>query len=478
MMSTAIGHAGRRLALSLAVVVAASAAAGGSASARTAGAVVRYTSQTNGYSLLLPTGWVRLRGVRWTPAGPPADLTIMTPDRQAALGIMVTPTGRTTYSRAELQGIALRLLYQEDNVLSSTSVQTKRLVINGVPYETASAYLVSGLPTMATFLSIGVAQRNHRLFAVAGLVYIQLYTLQQGGPSEPTATPDGGFGQPIRAGARPLAVAAPTAVVAPVVAAPAARPWHRPADAPAPPPTSQWRGNRCPSGDDAGLAIADRNCAWRAENAVLQAVASTLTLSVRAPADRLPAATVGVDGFVRYADRAHGYAVSYPAQWAPISVPGTSGAVRSPDQNAAATVGVQSINASSLAQSDLQSVAAAQIAQVGSALGNISYRTTSVNGILYLVAFAPGVGISTANGGLGQAQVGVVVAAYRHRLYSVRGVALTVSSTDATPVLYPYFSPFTPFARGYQNVTDTHGQEAGLALQTALSLVVDPNAGG
>ncbi len=43
--------------------------------------------------------------------------------------------------------------------------------------------------------------------------------------------------------------------------------------------------------------------------------------------------------------------------------------------------------------------------------------------------------------------------------------------------LYPYFNPFTPFARAYQTVTDTHGQEAGLALQTALSLVVDPNAG-
>lgn len=233
--------------------------------------------------------------------------------------------------------------------------------------------------------------------------------------------------------------------------------------------------DRCPSPDDAGLAVADKNCAWGAEYTALHAAVATLTIAAGAPADALPAATVGVDGFARAVDPARGYAVAYPAQWTPISVPGTTGAARSPDGNVQVAVGVQSIRTPSLGQADLHAVASSEIGQVGDALGNISYTTARVNGILYLAAFAPGVSISTAGGGLGQARVSVAVAADHHRLYSTRGIALMVSSTDATRVLYPYFDPFTAFARAYQTSTDTHLQEADLALQTTLSLVVDPH---
>jgi len=447
--------------------------------ARMTDALVRYTSQTNGYSLLLPAHWVRVPGVRWTPAGPLADLTIMTPDHQAALGVMVTPTGRTTYSRAELQGIAVRLLYQEDSILPSTSITTKRVVVNGVPYDTAYAYLVSGLPDMATFASVAVTQRNRRLYAVVALAYVQLYTLPLGGTGgAPTSTPEAGGGQSAPAGIHPAPAAVPTVPttlgVAPAAAAPAVHTQDRPRDRPvAPPSPRQWRGNRCPSSSDAGLAIADKNCAWEAEYNTLHAAASSLIIAAHAPADALPAASVGVDGFTRYVDPVRGYAVAYPAQWTPGTVSGAAAAARSSDGNVLVTVGVQSIGASSLGRSDLQSIAATEIGQVGNALGNISYTTATVNGILYLVAFAPGVSISTAGGGLGQARVSVAVAANHHRLYSTRGIALMVSSTDATPALSPYFDPFTPFARAYQTSTDTHLQEAGLALQTTLSLVVD-----
>ncbi len=444
-------------------------------------ALVRYTSRADGYSLLLPAHWVRVPGVRWTPAGPPADLTLMTPDRQAALGIMMTPTGRTTYTRAERQGIAVRLLYQEDDILPSTTVRTQTLTVNGVSYDTASAYLTSGLPDMSTFASVAVTQRNRRLYAVVALVYIQLYTLPRGGPEQnPTETPAAGRGTAAHAAGYPAVVAAPTAAAA--AAAVAARPGTRsedrlqgyPVAAPVPPSSGQWRGNRCPSSSDAGLAIADKNCAWEAEYNALHAAAATLTIAAHAPADALPAARVGVDGFARSVDPSRGYMVAYPAQWTPVSVPSTDAAARSPDGNVLVAVGVQSIGTPSLGQGDLRSVAAAEIGQVGNALGNISYTTATVNGILYLVAFAPGVSLSTPGGGLGQARVSVAVAADHHRLYSTRGIALMVSSTDATPVLSPYFDPFTAFARAYQTSTDTHLQEAGLALQTTLSLIVDP----
>ena len=88
----------------------------GVAATRAASGLVRYTSAAYGYTVLVPSSWARLYHLPWTPAGPPADLTVMTPDHQAALGIIVAPTGSRRYSDVEFQGVALRLLYQENGV--------------------------------------------------------------------------------------------------------------------------------------------------------------------------------------------------------------------------------------------------------------------------------------------------------------------------------------------------------------------------
>ncbi len=84
--------------------------------------------------------------------------------------------------------------------------------------------------------------------------------------------------------------------------------------------------------------------------------------------------------------------------------------------------------------------------------------------------------MTTAGGGLGQARIVVVAAAYRHRLYTTTGIGLTVlgAGEDTTRILYPYFSPFSTLARRYQSTLDTHAQEADLALRAALTLFVDP----
>jgi hypothetical protein len=70
----------------------------------------------------------------------------------------------------------------------------------------------------------------------------------------------------------------------------------------------------------------------------------------------------------------------------------------------------------------------------------------------------------------------VLVASYRHRVYIVRGSAITVRGMAfnfGVPV-YPFFSTFTGLARRYATSTDSVRIEAGLATQAAVSLFVDP----
>jgi hypothetical protein len=446
----------------------------------------RYTSTAYGYSLLIPASWVRIPNVHWTPLGVPADVTVMTPDHQAALGVLVAPTGNTTYTDDELLSVATHLLYQENDVPPQTAIQTKRSIVNTVAYETAAVYRVSGSPSMLTSSSVAVAQRHHRLYAIATVAYYEIATLPPPGSDAVTPTPTqdtGGIGQApphLMPAAVPTLVPGPGAVrlvgsvgsIRPDGAAP-----YLAAAPPAPLPSDHLRGNPCPVPTDGGLVVIDKNCAYLAERQVLQSMQSSFTIDPHGADDPRPAATVGLDGFVRVTDAALGFTVAVPAQWATLSLQGTALAVRSPDQNALDVVQVQTGQVASPTQDELQADARAEIAEIGNALASsITYRSAQINGSRVVLAFTPLVSISKPNFNLASARATVIVAAYNHRIYSVLGATvMSQTAGDSTPVIYPFFSPFTDLARGYQVKLDTHYQDAGLASQTVLSLVLDPH---
>jgi len=485
-MTLSVPKVGRVLLQAALLLGAITTAVPGRVQARTTGATSRYTSTAYGYALRTPASWERISGVRWTPAGPPADLTVMTPDHQAAFGVIVTPTGDRVYSGPELRDVALRLLAQENQISPLVKIQTQRVVVNGVAYQAAGGYLISGSPLMASVAAVAVTQRHHRLYAIANLAYLQVYTAPPAGPGfSPTDTPVGGNAEPARPALPALPAAVSTVVAARADAAAGSAqgqgrqiPRQRPSDPPAPLPTDRLRGNRCRTSQDAGLAVVDRNCAFNADRQALVTMFSTFTIDPAAADDRRPAAAVGVDGFRSVSDPARGYRIAYPAQWARVPAPGTLAFARSADQNAGVGVTIAPIDAASLSEADLSAAADHQLATVATYPGALVHQTVHAGGATYVVAFASGAGVTTPGGGLGQARVVVVATASRHRLYTTTGIGLTVlgAGEDATPILYPYFAPFSTLARWYQSIPDTHAQEAGLAFQAALTLVVDPRA--
>ena len=456
-----------------------------------ASGVNRYTSTAYGYALLIPSSLVRIPAVHWTPAGPPADLTVLTPDHQAALGVLVVPTGKTSYSDDQLQAVAIRLLYQENLILSGTPMQAQRVVINNVPFEMVSVYRVSGSPTMGTISTVAVAQQHHRLYAIATVVYNKIASLPPPGAYTPTPTPTGAAGLGLAPNQmRPAAVATvvPAAGMVRIAGSvgprglagavhPAGMQRIPVAAPPTPLPTDHLRGNKCPALADAGLIVIDKNCAYPAERQIVQSMQASFMINPHAPDDRRPAATIGLDGFAIYTDPSEGFTVAVPAQWTLLSLQGTLLAVRSPDQNALDVVQVQTTSNAAPSQDDLQSVASADIAEVGTSLpSSITYRATHINGALVVLATTPLVRINKANFNLASARASVMVAAYRHRIYSVLGATvMTQTGGDSTPVIYPFFGAFTDLARFYQVVLDTHLQEDGLASQAVLSLVIDPH---
>jgi len=465
----------------------------GVAAVRAASGLARYTSAAYGYTLLIPTSWARIPGVRWTPAGPPADLTLMTPDHQAALGVIVAPAGSRRYSNAELQSVALRLLYQENGVVPTTPVQQQRIVVNGVTFQTAAAPSFSGSGytySSATSISVWVTQRYNRLYAIAGLVYFQQAAPPPPGSSnEPTPTPASGNG------AAPdvwhssqhnsqVSAAAPAPLPTTGPATTARRPAQGLADPPAPLPTDRLRGNPCPSSGDGGFIIRDKNCAAGLEHRLLTAMASSFSFTRQAAADRHPAAQVGVDGFAVASDAALGVRLEYPAQWKAVSAPHANAGLQSADRNVLVTLAVQRTDAETVGMSDLQSLADSQISQVVNGppptfRGQVSYQTMRVNGILYLRALAPNAQISSPSAGALQAAVSVTVASYHHRVYSLRAFTLTylgsLDANSAPPAVYPYFTPFTTLARLTQSTADLLLQQSNLAVQTTLSLFIDPH---
>jgi len=457
----------------------------GLARAQSLGGVARYTSAAYGYTLLAPASWARVPGVRWTPAGPRADLTLMPPDHQAALGVIVTPTGSRRYSDAELRSVALRLLYQENYVIPTIHIQQQRVVINGVAFQTVASASFSGAGytySSSTFIRVWVTQRYNRLYAIAGLVY-----LLQGAPPPPpnglvpTPTPEGGLGLAPGArrgsqdsGAAPAPVPLPTA--GPV--ATTHRVAQSPTDPPAPLPTDHPRGNRCPSAGDGSLIIRDKNCAAGLEQQLLTSMAGSFSFTPRASTDRRPAAEVGVDGFATATDSGLGLRLEYPTQWSTVSVPNTNVALQSDDQTVLVTLQTQRTDAEILRESDLQSVANAAITQVSNGPPP-SYQTLRVNGVLYVQAFTPVTTIKASNGGLTAqlAQVSLTVASYHHRLYGLRAISVRLpdlATETRAPGIYPYFSPFTTLARLTQSAWDLQQQGGNLAVQTTLSLYIDP----
>jgi len=187
-------------------------------------------------------------------------------------------------------------------------------------------------------------------------------------------------------------------------------------------------------------------------------------------------AEVGVDGFATATDPALGVRLEYPTQWTAVSVPNTNAGLQSADQTVLVTLQAQRTDAETLGPSDLQSVANAQIAQVSNGLPPSSYQTMRINGVLYLRAFIPSTITRVGNGMIGQ--VSVTVASYRHRLYSLRAIALNSTGGSvgfSAPDVYPYFSPFTTLARLTHNTGGLQSQEGNLAAQTTLSLFIDPH---
>jgi len=433
-----------------------------------------YRSAAYGYSLLVPTTWVRVPDVRWTPAGPPADVTFMPPDHQAALSVLVSPTGSRTYTDADLQGVARRLLYQENEVVNSTTVHAARQVIGNATYETASIERASGQPLMLTVTYVAVTQQHHRLYALAGVVYQLVASFPPPGSGDtsptPTPTPEGGISG--NAAQRGASIALPAATPASGESL-AGRMSSDPADPPPPLPTDHLRGDPCPAGSDRALVVHDKNCAAPAERQFLASVLESFAIDPHAPNDSRPAASVGIDGYTLFTDQALGFTVAFPGQWAPIPLQGTVRAVRSPDQDALDLVAVETSPVADPSEADLQAIAANAVAGVGTTTpGAISYQASSGNGVRAVTADALLVVIHRSNFAQDYARVGVVVAAYHGRIYSVLGTAI-ITSADPLPVLYPFFSPFTALARVYQTVVDTRSLEAGLALQAVPTLSID-----
>ncbi len=443
---------------------------------RAASGDVRYASTVHGYALLIPQQLQRIPGVRWTPNGPAADITIMTPDHQAALGVMVAPTGSKVFSDSELQGVAARLIAQEHgtplliykkDLPASEYGQTKRVVVNGLPFQVDTVLLVGGsIPTFSS-LTVAVTQRNHRLFVFASLVYIAIAHTPPAGLS-PTPTPDAILGLLGRAASHTMPVndiGPAAALPARVIMSPSSL---RPVDA--------LRGNPCPQSTDNGLTFFDKNCAAASEGALLLQVFSSVTIQAQAPDDGYAAPAVNVDGFARLVDPAAGSTVWYPAQWSAVAGSGTARVFQSADQNAQVSVAEQASSDPMLSDAAMRALASGQIAAVGNALGVIGYQSGQLNGVPYTIAAAPGVTVAFRSGDYGQAQVVVLVASYHHRVYIVRGSAITVRGLAFTygVSVYPYFSTFTNLARRYATSTDSARIEAGLATQAAVSLFVDP----
>lgn len=478
-----------------------------------AGALVRYTNAEHGYTLSIPAGWTRLSGVRWTPAGVPADLTAMTPDRQALLGVMVAPTGGRAYADADLQQVGENVIDQQDAVQGGR-IRHSRVVIQGVAFQASIATFRHGGETQAdSWMAVLVAVRHRRLYAFTGLVYdrtihfIKKSNSNDGENPTPTDTatdvPFGGYrmrpegAAPRFAGA---ALAAPTAaagggswaraLLPRPLATSAAGPRGEvrlsaravAAGTPAVPAIGHPGRNACPTLiDEQNPVVLDKNCAFGLERLLIAKSFASITIDPRLADDPRPAPAAGVDGFAQHADAADGYAIDYPAQWARIGAAEQAGGgftVQASDKKAVVTVAVAPAGGKVYSSADLRTIADHALEQTGDlSFSKVTHRTFRVNGGAVVLADDPTVDVDVGGGATAQTHVTALVGAYHRRVYAVVAAVYHIGGgpADFGDVQARFFAPFDTVARqaGAGNF-DAHDRAQQLALASLTSLHIDP----
>jgi len=473
--------------------------------------IARYSSATYGYALPLPTGWTRIPAVRWLPLGPAADLTAMTPDHTAAIGVLVSPLGNRVASDAYLQSVADRFIAQEDEILSD-KIYERRAVINGVSYRVALATLDHGGELQASsWMLVLVTARHHRLYAFAGLAYdreVHFPVPNASGSDTPPPTPTdtpivlpfaaSAYGRLAQAQATvPLAAATPASqedgrasaprpasLSVPSVGARAAL-SAAPARA-----ANTHRGAaivrtvghedpaRCPEAPrDIFPPVVDKNCALHSVQVTIERSFASITIDPRAADDARPAPSVGLDNFTPQHDAADGFAIDYPARWTPWPATGVTFAVRAPDRKAFVAVDVRPAGAAPYAQSTLRTIADRTLEQLGHVIAPVAHAARRIGGQLWVVATPNNILFddqrtpASAN-----AEVAVTVA--RGRIYLLlTWDYITGPGNDDRDIAPRFFAPFYPLARAAAlDYFATNRWAAQLEDISANSLTLDPRA--
>ena len=470
-------------------------------------ALMVYRSPTYGYALPLPTAWTRVPAVRWLPLGPTADLTAMTPDHNAAIGALISPLGNRVASDAYLQTVADRLIVQEDEILSG-KIYERRVVIHGVAYRLALATLDHGGQTQASsWMLVLVTAQHRRLYAFAGLVYDREFYFPDNPssgsdttPSQPTDTPIAlPFAAPAHGSAAqlapPLAATTPAAGDGGVASRPA-RPLTgqgvpsavEPATAagsrsarrvsPAVVAASE-HGNpaRCPEVPrDIFPPVLDKNCALHTEQVTIERSFAGISLDPHAAADPRPAPSIGLDNFAHQRDAAHGFALDYPARWAPYRAPGTTFVVEAPDHKAFVAVDVQPAGTAPYSQAALQTLTDRTLEQLGHVVAPVVHEVRQIGGHAWVVAQSSILFDDQGVGASGDSLAAVTVS--RGRLYLLQEWNyITGPGNDDRDVAPRFFAPFYPLARvAAVDYFATERWAAQLEDISANSFTLDPRA--
>lgn len=482
--------------------------AGATVATATLPTIARYSSAPYSYTLPLPAGWTRIPDVRWLPLGPAADLTVMTPDHTAAIGVLVSPLGDRVASDAYLQTVADRIIAQEDEILSG-KIYERRAVIHGVPYRVALATLDHGGELqVSSWMLVLVTARHRRLYAFAGLVYDRKVRFPEPNVAGSDTTPPTPTDTPITlpfavpAHARTAQLAPPLAVVTPAVSrgdedARRSAPRHH-----------QFMGalvamSAAPAGSESahpGVAIArttgredpahcpevprdifppvvDKNCALHTSQATIERSFSGITIDAYAAADARPAPSVGLDNFTQERNAADGFALDYPARWTPWPAVGVAFAVRAPDRKAFVAVDVRPAGATPYARSDLQTVADRALEQVGKVVSPVAHTARRIGGQVWVVARPNEIQFDDrGTPASAAAQVAVTVACGRIYLL-LEWDYITGLGNDDHDVAPRFFAPFYPLARAAAlDYFATESWAAQLEGISANSFSLDPRA--
>ncbi len=473
-------------------------------------AMTRFTSATYGYALPLPTGWTRIPAAHWLPLGPAADLTAMTPDHTAAIGVLVSPLGNRVASDAYLQTVADRFIAQEDEVLGGAFYE-RRAVIHGVPYRVALATLDHGGELqVSSWMLVLVTARHHRLYAFAGLAYdrevhfpepnasgsdatpptptdtpitLPFAALAPGraeqlAPPLATATPAASRGDERISAPRPASLSVPSMGARAALSAAAAPPGNAPPGAAIARTVGRADPARCPEVPrDIFPPVVDKDCALHSAQATIERSFAGITIDPRAPDDVRPAPSVGLDNFTQERNAGGGFALAYPARWTPWPAAGVAFAVRAPDHKAFVAVDVRPAGATPDAQSVLQAVADRALEQLGHVIAPVAHVARRVGGQVWVVATPNSILFDDRNTpASADAQAAVTVA--RGRIYLLlTWDYITGPGNDDRDVAPRFFAPFYPLARvAAVDYFATQRWAAQLEDISANSFTLDPRA--